>query len=1107
MKKSKRPNFIGLYLAVLLITLALEFLLLVPSLETQQAQSTDELQATQLQAAANLVELAVRLMVIQLDEQEASLSFGDTSRALRRLPWALVVGAYNQVSGSIQQISRTDDPQGISASIAELQSAITWQTTDQIVGLEVDGDMYLLITDYLASDQTSFALADPAFLTEPLGDSLSDLENVWIATDSGETVIELITSSTESIDNPLYNRYTSQESFQNLLDGDIAQLDLTRTDEVQVHVTGIPIEGTNLIIIGERIPSAFDFIGDSASSRVLLISISISAVMVFLLAIGSSVTLREQHRYEEQIEEERDRSQRYLDVAAEIILALDQNHHILMINRTGAQILGYASPQELVGLDWMSFIPDEQVRAVDQIFQAAIRLEAGLDQETENLITTRSGENRLIAWKHSIVRRPDGTIIGTLSSGRDITEFRKAQRIREKSEQRLNLALQGANLGTWEFDPETGLYTLDSYSLELLGYVQDPLIGRSLISLVHPEDQARILDAMECHLTGLSSWYSEEFRVRNGKDQYRWVHAMGQQAPGEDEKVRVNGVLYDITNEKETLQTLAYHTQFERIRSEQFGKLLSSSFEDFESTAEETLLTVAKFIKADSAMILAQLNGKNKIGVQIVTTGDIIQHTDIGQVLTNNSWLREQLQSQSMITIERIRETEMDAGLKKYLGDHGIESIIALPLQSKTGESGIVAFCNINEPYVWGIDGDKPLRLVADTLSSALSRHAYEAELLKFLTLAETANYGVCILDLDWHTVYVNKYCAHIHGYTSEEAIGLSVEAYFPVTQHQALEECRKLLLTKGNFSRDDLVHMRKDGSTFPVMLNGAMVRDDNGKPLFTAMSVTDISERVEFVKQLEQSSEEVRRANDELRQFTYIVSHDLRAPLVNLKGFAQELRYSIHDLEPAVQEALAKLDEEERDELSTILNDDIPESLSFIERAVGNMDDMVNALLQLSRMGRRELLIEPVDMRLAVDDAVAVVSHQIAEHKGQVTVGDLPVVQADHTSMQQVLGNLIGNAVKYLSDDRSAQIDISAEEENGYWIFHIHDNGVGIAEEDFANVFAPFRRVGRQDVPGEGMGLPYVQALVRRHGGELWFESELNVGSTFSFSLPKDMR
>jgi len=379
--------------------------------------------------------------------------------------------------------------------------------------------------------------------------------------------------------------------------------------------------------------------------------------------------------------------------------------------------------------------------------------------------------------------------------------------------------------------------------------------------------------------------------------------------------------------------------------------------------------------------------------------------------------------------------------------------------------------------------------------------------LLKFRTLAETANYGVCILDRNWRTSYINKYCGELHGYTQEEAIGLAMEEYFPVAQHPALAECKDLLLTKGSFARDDLLHIRKDGSAFPVMLNGAMIRDENGEPLFTAMSVTDISERVTFIKQLEQSSEEVRRANEELRQFTYIVSHDLRAPLVNLKGFAQELRFSIHDLEPIIQESLSRMDEDKHDELSTVLNDDIPESLGFIERSVSNMDDMVNALLQLSRMGRRELVLEPTDMQQVVNDAVTVVSHQIAEHQGKVAIGDLPVVLADHTSMQQILGNLMGNAAKYLSDDRPAQIDISAEDSNGYWIFHIKDNGIGIAKEDFANVFAPFRRVGRQDVPGEGMGLPYVQALVRRHGGELWFDSELNVGSTFSFSLPKSTR
>jgi len=165
-------------------------------------------------------------------------------------------------------------------------------------------------------------------------------------------------------------------------------------------------------------------------------------------------------------------------------------------------------------------------------------------------------------------------------------------------------------------------------------------------------------------------------------------------------------------------------------------------------------------------------------------------------------------------------------------------------------------------------------------------------------------------------------------------------------------------------------------------------------------------------------------------------------------------------------------------------------------------MDHFVSALLKLSRLGRRELRLEPVDMDALVQATLESLAHQIEERQVEVTVGPLPEVVADRTSMEQIMGNLLGNAVKYLDPDRPGRIGIIAQRGPGETTFHIRDNGRGIAEDDMDKVFAPFRRIGRQDVPGEGMGLPYVQALVRRHGGRIWCESEPGVATTFTFTI-----
>jgi len=271
-----------------------------------------------------------------------------------------------------------------------------------------------------------------------------------------------------------------------------------------------------------------------------------------------------------------------------------------------------------------------------------------------------------------------------------------------------------------------------------------------------------------------------------------------------------------------------------------------------------------------------------------------------------------------------------------------------------------------------------------------------------------------------------------------------------------------------------------------------------------------ELAERKRAEEQLQRYAAELEQANEEVRQFAYIVSHDLRAPLVNLKGFAAELRAALAVIGSATITALPHMDEKLQETVTTALQEDVPEALGFIDSSATRMDRFINAVLKLSRLGRRELHPELIDMDALVQANLQTLAYQVEQHRVNVTVGPLPEVVADRTSMEQVLGNLLTNAVIYLDAGRPGEIEVGAGERNqvikkepGFTTFWVRDNGRGIAEEDMDKVFAPFRRAGKQDVPGEGMGLAYVQTLVRRHGGRIWCESELGVGTTFTFTIP----
>lgn len=274
-------------------------------------------------------------------------------------------------------------------------------------------------------------------------------------------------------------------------------------------------------------------------------------------------------------------------------------------------------------------------------------------------------------------------------------------------------------------------------------------------------------------------------------------------------------------------------------------------------------------------------------------------------------------------------------------------------------------------------------------------------------------------------------------------------------------------------------------------------------RPAYLVM-LTDITERTRAEKRLHKYADELQQSNEEIRQFAYIVSHDLRAPLVNLKGFAAELQSACHVLDDTMAEALSSLDDAQKREVIRVLKEDIPEALSFINSSVTRMDGYVSAILKLSRLGRRELNMGQVDMEGIVGETLRTLAHQIEERNVKVTTGSLPGVIADRTSMEQVTGNLLTNALLYLDPERPGEIEIMGDGNPDEAIFHVRDNGRGISKKDMHKIFAPFRRAGKEDVPGEGMGLAYVQTLIKRHGGRIWVESELGKGATFSFSIPK---
>jgi signal transduction histidine kinase len=256
----------------------------------------------------------------------------------------------------------------------------------------------------------------------------------------------------------------------------------------------------------------------------------------------------------------------------------------------------------------------------------------------------------------------------------------------------------------------------------------------------------------------------------------------------------------------------------------------------------------------------------------------------------------------------------------------------------------------------------------------------------------------------------------------------------------------------------------------------------------------------------------DLTEANEEIQRFAYIVSHDLRSPLVNIMGFTSELEALRTDIFARIAvlqdrlDDLAAADAAERAAGKEIdgLGKEFDEAISFIKTSIAKMDRLINAVLKLSREGRREFRPEPLDMNELMSSIVQTVAHRATEQGATVTVGALPQAFSDRLALEQIFSNLIDNGLKYLRDDEPGRIRIEGHTNATQVVYQVADNGRGIDPQDHQRVFELFRRSGPQDRPGEGIGLAHVRALVRRIGGTLRLESQIGQGSTFTVTLPR---
>jgi signal transduction histidine kinase len=244
------------------------------------------------------------------------------------------------------------------------------------------------------------------------------------------------------------------------------------------------------------------------------------------------------------------------------------------------------------------------------------------------------------------------------------------------------------------------------------------------------------------------------------------------------------------------------------------------------------------------------------------------------------------------------------------------------------------------------------------------------------------------------------------------------------------------------------------------------------------------------------------------MEDLLHVVSHDLRAPLINVQGFSKRL-------EPLMKEITATLDQVAvhsgqdglRAQVQTLKDQAqsrFAESLRFISKGVEKMDTLLSLLLAISRVGRKADPIQPHDLDTILDDVLATFDHQLQERALRVIRHPLPKrIPCRRNEINQVFSNLLANAINYMGPSQDRFIEIGADTRDNEVECYIRDTGIGMAPEDHERVFQMFTRLQAIDVPGEGVGLAYVRKILRSHGGRIRVVSAKGQGSTFFFTLP----
>ncbi|MGI0494095.1 PAS domain S-box protein [Alkalinema pantanalense CENA528] len=712
---------------------------------------------------------------------------------------------------------------------------------------------------------------------------------------------------------------------------------------------------------------------------------------------------------------------------------------------------------------WWRNSPENQQQLRSAIAQAAqgefIRYEAEVMGADNQALT--------IDFSLTPIRDDQGNVTLIIPEGRDITAIKQAEALRIRTElysERLSIALRVAKAAAWTWDVQTNkLHWTPEFEV-LFDY--EPGTGQQTyeewFARIHPDDRARVEREIQKAIAQETPEYHCEYRIQWRDGQIRWIDGVGEIHPDEQGKPRwMSGLAYDITDRKRNEEALQ--------RSEEFTRRILESNQD-----------CIKVLDLEGQLLYMNDNGQS-----------LMEIDNFSEQAANRCWLHFwKGENQS------VARTALEAAKAKKAGR--FEGFCSTA-------KGTPKWWEVAVTPILGPDGqvEQLLSVSRDITDRRQWASALQQSEALFRTTFEQTALGFCHVSLDGRWLRVNRKLCDIVGYRPEDLLKTTFQA---ITEPEDLPKDLALVeqLLKHEIREYSLEkrYIHKQGHHVWVNITVTLVREGGnhdalGEPLYFLATVEDISTRKQLELQNQQQTEELqqinqslviaqqrlRERNQELDQFVYIASHDLKAPL----------------------RAIANLSEWIEDDLVGQIPEDNQQQLQLLRQRVQRMDALIDGLLRYSRVGRQDLEIEPVDVAELVQEVVDSLAPP-PEFKITIT-SVMPTLRSKRLLLHQVFANLMSNAIKH-HDRPDGQITISCQlQDDRYYQFTIADDGPGIPETEHERIFGIFQTLqSDHSTDNTGIGLALVKKIVEAEGGQIGVHCALSRGCQFTFTWPQSI-